>query len=542
MTKETKGTLPPYLMDLLQPTPSGAAKLIAAWDGLCVETQIQILTALEEAHFSACLAKKVRRKALDSSNVYIRYLAARKFHFSRDDNEEARALKDQIEMDSDPLVKHCLLEGKWESLDPVSFFGLPQEARLAKVRQLNHRGEAVASLIAFAVAFYLEQGRVSESELCEILADYLNKPSFREHYGEDRWRNGYDGLGAYTAGKDVEALWALVVKVPEGVSHVLIEHLPEQAGLSSGIPQNILEQLTPGQLETLLYRKDIVLKEFRRRIFEQPAERLDRVRSAAISCNFDLSYDDFSRILAKPGNEKIDILRDLSVMAGDLSLVFYEVLHDILSSAVDDSLGGVWFDAGIAEIAFNRKAKSLTGWQREKQLRELRLYRLAKRAVPWKAGEEGYPPTDKLEFLANLSVDGDTWATFKNFSNEWANKWRNTERLEKFLPRIYEVGEEHIEFGNDIDSSEDLADRVERKVAAVLASVSRGDEDKNESLSLMKVLGKLTTHATASQEKVSESIRSLKGDVSRLQAIMDRQKVLLYVVIGLLVLLLIVVR
>ena len=197
----------------------------------------------------------------------------------------------------------------------------------------------------------------------------------------------------------------------------------------------------------------------------------------------------------------------------------------------------------MAEIALERKAQSLTGWQRKEQLRELRLYRLAKQVVPWKAGEEGYPPRDELEFLANLPVDGDTWATFKNFSNEWAKR-RDTERLKKFLPCICEVGEESIveEFGNDIDSSEDLADRVERKIKDVLASISEGDEEKDESL--MKVVSKLTMHATASQERVFENIRSLKGDVSRLQAIVDRQKVLLYVVIGLLVwlLILIVVR
>jgi len=543
MAKETKTALPPHLMDLLYPTPSGTAKLIAAWDGLGVEAQVQILTTLGEAKFPAYLAQKVRHKALDSSNAYVRYLAARKLHFGRDDTEEEKALKARIEMDSDPLVKYCLLESEWNFLDediknPESFFSLPQEARLAKVRQLSGSGEPIASLIAFAVDNYLQQGQVTEIELYEILADYLNKPSFREHYGEDQWRSRYDGFGEFMAGKDVEALWALVVKVPEGISHVLIEHLPEQAGLSSGIPKNILEQFTPGQLETLLYRREVVLKELRRKLFQQPAERLDRVRSAAISCNFDLSYDDFSEILAKTDNEKIDILRDLSVMARDLSLVFYDALHDILS-AVDDSLSGAWEDAGMAEIAFERKAKSLTGWQRKKQLRELRLYRLAKEAVPWKATEEGYTPIDQLDFLAELSVDGDTWATFKNFSNEWAKR-RNTERLEKLLPRIYEIGEEDIEetFDNDTDIDEDIVDRVEKRVASVLTSVSADDEE--EVNSLREALGKLTAHATAFQERVSESIGNLKSDMSQLRSIVDRQKILLYLVIGLLVWLLIV--
>ena len=254
---------------------------------------------------------------------------------------------------------------------------------------------------------YLEQGQVSEIELYEILADYLNKPSFREYYVGAHWRNLDDGSGEYMAGKEVKALWALVTKVPEGISYVLIEYLPEQAGLSSGIPQETLEQFTPRQLETLLYRKDIVLKELRQKIFKQPADHLDRIRSAAISSNFDLSYDDFSEILSKPDKERVDTLRDLAIMAGDLRLVFYEAIRDILAD-VDISVSGAWRDARMAEIAFERKNKDLTGWQRTKQLRELRLYHLAKQAVPWRVAKDGYPPRNELEFLANLSVEGNT--------------------------------------------------------------------------------------------------------------------------------------
>lgn len=477
MAKEPKSTLPSHLMDLLYPTPSGTAKLIAAWDGLSVETQLQILGSLDEARFPWYLAQKVRRKALDSPNAYVRYLAAREFDFGGEDNEEGRALKERIEMDSDPLVRYCLFEGKseWKFFDeyikdPQLFFSLPHEARLAKVRKLRGGGEAIASLIAYALDNCLEQGQVSEIELYEILADYIVKPSFREDYGEGRWANRYDGFGEYMVGKDVEALWALVIKVPEGISRVLIEHLPEKAGLSPGIPQNILEKLTPAQLETLLYRKDIVLKDFRKKIFEQSTERLDSVRSAAISCNFDLSYDDFSKILARPDSQKIDLLRDLSVMAGDLSLIFYEALYDILST-VDDS----WSQAfGMAQIAFEIKIENLTGSQRKKQLRELRLYRLAKQAVPWETGEKGYTPRDKLEFLANLCVDGDTWATFRNFSNEWAKRW-DAEKLEKFLPRIHEVeeGDKEEAFGDGTDDHDEIMIRVEKRVADLITSVDR---------------------------------------------------------------------
>ena len=417
---------------------------------------INHISLLDGTEFPEYLVRKVRHKALDSSNAYIRYLAAKKCKFYSIEKEEEKAIKARIEMDPEPLVKYCLLENEWGFLDkafknPELFFNLPHEARLSKVRMLEGSGEDIASLIAYAVDNYLKQGQVKEIELYDILADYLNSPLFRKFYGKNRIHS--DGWGEFQIGKDINALWALIVKVPEGISRVLIEHLPEQAGLSSGIPENILERLTPGQLETLLYRRDIVLKELRRKIFKNRADRLDSVRSAAISSNFDISYNEFAEILAKPDNEKIEILREFSVGAGDLSLVFYDALHDILS-AVDVSLSGAWENVGMAKIAFERKAKGLTGWQRKKQLRELRLYRLARQTVPWKPTEEECSPGGQLEFLANLSVDGDTWATFKNFSNEWANR-RNTERLEKYLPRIYEVEGEDIEeaFSDDIDSA-----------------------------------------------------------------------------------------
>ena len=170
--------------------------------------------------------------------------------------------------------------------------------------------------------------KVSETELYEILADYLMSPTFQKHYGGDTLRAKYDGWAECQAGEDIETLWKLIPKVPEIVSHVILANLPEQAGLNSEIPQEVLEQLTPTQLQALLYRQDVELRKFRKQIFGNPAKRLDDVRSAAISHNFDLTYREFSNILQKSENEKLPILRDLALMAGDLSLVFYQALYD----------------------------------------------------------------------------------------------------------------------------------------------------------------------------------------------------------------------
>ena len=52
--------IPTHIKGLMQPTPSGIAKLLAAWDGLSSETQILILSKLDEIHAPAYLAEKVR--------------------------------------------------------------------------------------------------------------------------------------------------------------------------------------------------------------------------------------------------------------------------------------------------------------------------------------------------------------------------------------------------------------------------------------------------------------------------------------------------
>jgi len=90
MTTEDSHNLPKHLLPLIQATPSGALKLIAAWDGLSLESQIAILTALEEAESTGInWWGPIYVKAVQSANAYIRYLAARRlrFGFKKDDQD-----------------------------------------------------------------------------------------------------------------------------------------------------------------------------------------------------------------------------------------------------------------------------------------------------------------------------------------------------------------------------------------------------------------------------------------------------------------------
>ena len=83
MKKQTNNDLPEYLEELLYSTRSSIEKLLEAWDGLSVETQIKLLTKIEEKldrhQFpnNTYLYKKVFLKAIDSPNSYVRYLSIR---------------------------------------------------------------------------------------------------------------------------------------------------------------------------------------------------------------------------------------------------------------------------------------------------------------------------------------------------------------------------------------------------------------------------------------------------------------------------------
>ncbi|MFQ5717289.1 MAG: hypothetical protein ACE5GQ_09335, partial [Nitrospinales bacterium] len=473
--QETKpsGMLPDHLKELLQPTPSGVTKLTSVWSALTTETQILILSELEKCRHPAYLEEKIKSNAVKSKSPYVRYLAAKSLCFDEGGSEEKQELKRLIENDSDPLVRYCLLENKdkifsCELLDnPEVFFAQPQEARLAIVRNLTNKGEAMSALIAYAIDRQLKNGEVSRNELFEILSDYVNKPEFKNNYQNNLALNG---IGEYQNGKDIDSLWHLALKLPEEISHVLIENLPEGAGLSMGIPESVLQGMSDNQLETLLFRPDIGVEDFRREIFFK-ADRGGKVlvRGAAVSHNFDLDHKEFSDILAKPDKEKVYLLKHLSIMANDLSLCLYDAIHDILCITDASPLGPDFEYAQFSKDKLEKKLAQLKGPHREKQLLELRLYRLAKNSVPWEFGASAQPPSGELEFLKDNTVQGNTWATFIAFLEAWThNRWQ-TEKLERSLPPIEEIGEGVAAAENGVESLSAVTERIEEKLADIFS-------------------------------------------------------------------------
>jgi hypothetical protein len=167
-------------------------------------------------------------------------------------------------------------------------------------------------------------------------------------------------------------------------------------------------------------------------------------------------------------------------------------------------------DEVYASAALERNLSKLTGWQREWQIGELQLYRLARQAL------EGPPLADDLSFLTQAKVPGNTWATFMRMSEAWARRPRSSKKLESQLPRIYGIEG----FEEDVDPhADELVD-------------SPAERSEGEVSHLSEVLNRFVTDVTASQKSTDQMLKDLQSQVARLQSVNRRQRLLTYVVIG----------
>jgi hypothetical protein len=511
--------MPPHLEPLLQPTPSGVAKLLAAWDGLQVETQIDLLSRLPQIKYPAYLAAKIRETALRSETPYVRYMAYRGAYLNSD-NAVEMAAKRRIEADPEPLVQYSTKEIEWaigdkEISDAATFLALPHEARLAKVRLLKANGDDIAKIISFAVENHLKDSRISETEIYEILADYLLKPSFRQHYEGDKWRRSYDGYGEFTAGRDIEALWRLIPEIPANLAHLLIETLPPEAGLSIGIPAEVIRALTDQQLQTLLYRRDIALLDIRREIFKTASKDREGILAAAISSHFSIENAEFSELLRLPERERQAALRNLAIYAGDLRLCVYEALNDYLS--ITDK----WEDAAYAEIAKERKLSDMQpGWRRDDEVRQLRLYLLARQTAPLAKNSIGgtiHPPHGDLEFLARHAKRGDPWQTFIAFETQWQSS-STAKSLESSLPRIGGVDPEDEFSGihSSVEASDPIAE-MKPKLDQVLATLRMKLGESETKSPTGDALTQVVSEVATLHEVVSDDLKRIGARLTDLE-------------------------
>jgi hypothetical protein len=201
-------------------------------------------------------------------------------------------------------------------------------------------------------------------------------------------------------------------------------------------------------------------------------------------------------------------------------------------------LGNDFEDAIFARDALERRIKELEGWMREKELTELRLYRLARCAVPWDSKKEGYAPSGELEFLSEKIVSGDTWATFVAFSEAWPKIPSRAKVLDKHLPRIYEIDEGHWEpEETDIDADPaidtELVKSIDEKLTEIQQIINLTDNQENDAL--LEKLEQLREHAAERNTYTQYESEGLRSKLKAVESKLYRLGILMYIIIALII-------
>lgn len=378
------------LQELLRPTPLGRTKLIAAWDGLDVPTQLEVLAEVVSCSEGTSRDRAFWEKALASRCEYVRYVAARDADLNERDPNDLHLLE-QVAADSSVLVRNARAHAFYP--EPEQFAAFPLEKKLILVGGDDPpNGERFAQWVELSIG----NEATSEQELLDVVAEYMRNPKLREKSEYE----DIDGLTWWSIGKEFTALWNLVPKAPKPVAIELLRHLPVQAsfGIGYDMPEELLKWVeTSPYLSVFLWREDVEMSELRRKIFFSTEANYDKwVKGAAASHHFNLLSEEFAELLKDPKG----LIREVA-HSGSVSPVYLEALED--------------HDIAIFASA-KRRAQKLTGTERVYELARLKLYRLARQAVPWTGdkAEELYLP-EALKFLESKIQQGNTWATFMAF-------------------------------------------------------------------------------------------------------------------------------
>lgn len=473
--KDKNNDLPEYLEEFLHSTRSSFDKLLAAWDGLSVETQIKLLTKLEEKKDSErrktpnneYLYKKVFLKALDSPNSYVRYLAVRNLYpIVEYDEEEVKKLGIKIDKDKSSLVRSAKFERRYDRLYfldklPKDFIQLSHDEKLARARGSHIDGTYFAEILQAAAEDGKFEDGNAQIELIELLVEYLNNDNNNATYYLKE-SNYIDGYLDYKLGQELENLWNVIPKLPEFAGQILVRSLPpKSSGLGIDPFKGIIYDLTDDQLNDLLMREDIPLIKFRKEVFWRDEIKKDKDTfgitqfwGQAAFHHFSLDEEEFSKILNKPIKEQKKRFQEIA-QSNTLDLYQYLIIISMLKKFnkenKEDSYNDFYID--FAEEALKKRLDNIS-FDKEQQLIKLRLYNQAVESRKW-----GNMSQDELTSIEELLIDkrvkNDTWKTFLAF----VDAFKESEfTLEDLYPSDYEGGW-------DWDESETEEKALDKKLA-----------------------------------------------------------------------------
>lgn len=281
------------LLELIQPhRPSSEIKLIAAWSGLSIETQIKILSTVDH------IPDEIIKKGLGSSNDYVRYLIVNKFGICNFENGnlEEQALFDKISNDNG-IAKYALKTSQAifvreqnergnivSILKPENFFSLSKEEQIMYFSELTvSDGETIAKIIEWG----LTAGSIEKDHIKNLIIECSsNFEKFKSSYDYDY--DDFDGYTEYCKSKCLKALWELAPKLDSISAQLLVLTLPPR------ITEEILNSLEKKLLIHVLQRKDVYQTVLRWNIVYCVNKQYDDdIRKAAASTNFYITDNQF---------------------------------------------------------------------------------------------------------------------------------------------------------------------------------------------------------------------------------------------------------
>jgi len=453
MSEETNNDIPKYLEEFLEPTRSSIEKLLAAFDGLSVETQIKLLSTIEgklsqwEFPNVTYLYKKVFLKAFESSNSYVRYLSVRNLvKILYGDEEELNKFVAKVEKDKSSLVRNARFESdsKFAIAGEDFFTKQTHDERLARVRSGHLDGKSFARALKKAAKDKYFEDTNTLIELIELIDEYLsNDYNNSGFYMEESFV--VDGWIDHSEMKQLKELWDVIPKLPDLAGRLLVQKLPHSSKMGRELYKNILNDLTDEQLEYLLMRDDIRAEEFRKELFwrdETPNDNEDEFMpyrefwSQASLYHFKLNEEEFARILSLPPKEQQKRLESLS-QAHSLELYQYLAIIQLVTKFDKDSYDNFYIN--FAEDELKKRLKQEPEFFRDEQLIKLRLYDLAYASRNWRNPDDLYSCE---EILYPVKVEDDTWKTFLAFKVAFKESELT---LKDLLPTKYEGWEEEEE-------------------------------------------------------------------------------------------------
>ncbi len=444
-----------YSKELLGYSKGHWQKLMAVWDGLNIETQIEILDQVATLEGDDRSKHDLCKQALKSSNTYVRYAAAKwiishinnssfvakyeveaeKLVKSIDTNKasERDELLNLIRNDKSDLVRYSEYEVEdtfyLGSRLQMGFWKLPQKARLALMRSRKDRSHASSDVLLHLVTEaqeLIENNSLAWEEVDEVLTEFAYNA-----FGDESWHTK-DYYSIYDLDYRLRDLWEIIPLLKDYYAEEYLKRIPyvENAWVNF---EKIMRQCSDRQLEIILNREDVKLVEIRKELFFDEKIK-DGVKWAAIHFHFYPTYEEFQQILDRYNQKikisnrdytKIQLLGDIGTGCTSLSLCMYQAILTLLE---DERNQDEWVaqNLEIINLHMENKIKSTNVYQREKEITDLRLFQLSSHVYD----RSDYFYDDSIAFLAIRVVQGDCWKTFMAFAAVWA-KYRPEEVSKK---------------------------------------------------------------------------------------------------------------